>query len=269
MKSPFPGMDPYIEARGLWGDFYFHLIEKISDALTDTLPERYLVRAGEREYIVLVGPDGKEHHSFFPDVAVSSPSTRETSLSQEAATAVAATSTGTEPVIMRPFIQEQFREVFLEIYESDPEQRLVTSIEILSPSNKRPGSKGWKLYLRKRQGLLLNGTHLVEIDLLRGGQRMPMSDPWPASPYTILVARGGVLPRYLAWPAHSLHPLPTIPIPLAHPDPDISINLQIMVEAIYARSRYARSIDYSKPLTPPLLMEEQQWMEQQLREQQR
>src|SRR3712207_9248145 len=83
---------------------------------------------------------------------------------------------------MRAFIEEEHREAFVEIYEGTPERRLVTCIEVLSPSNKRPGTPGWDLYLRKRQSLMLGGVHLVEIDLLRGGQRLPMLDPWPDCP---------------------------------------------------------------------------------------
>ena len=133
MKSPFPGMDPYIEACGLWGDFHHDLISEIKYALAQAAPERYLVRAGERSYVVLV--------------------------------------------------EEEHREAFVEIYEATPEQRLVTSIEILSPSNKRPRTPGYDLYLRKRQSLLLGDANLVEIDLLRGGSRMPMLDLWPDSPF--------------------------------------------------------------------------------------
>jgi hypothetical protein len=92
MRSPFPGMDPYIEACGLWGDFHHDLISEIKNALAQAAPERYLVRAGERSYVVLV--------------------------------------------------EEEHREAFVEIYEATPEQRLVTSIEILSPSNKRPRTPG-------------------------------------------------------------------------------------------------------------------------------
>ena len=69
------------------------------------------------------------------------------------------------------FIQEEHRETFVEIYAANHGQRLVTTIEILSPSNKRPGTEGWELYQRKRQTLLLGNVNLVEIDLLRGGQR--------------------------------------------------------------------------------------------------
>jgi hypothetical protein len=133
MRSPFPGMDPYIEACGLWGDFHHDLISEIKHALAQAAPERYLVRAGERSYVVLV--------------------------------------------------EDEHREAFVEIYEATPEQRLVTSIEILSPSNKRPRAPGYDLYLCKRQSLLLGDANLVEIDLLRGGSRMPMLDLWPDSPF--------------------------------------------------------------------------------------
>ena len=85
--------------------------------------------------------------------------------------------TGNEAVTMRAFINEHFRENFIEIYKTDPEVRLVTCIELLSPLNKRRGSEGWEQYLRNRNSLLLGSANLVEIDLLRGGQRLPMVEP--------------------------------------------------------------------------------------------
>lgn len=163
-----------------------------------------------------------------------------------------------------PFlVEEEHREAFVEIYESGPEQRLVTTIEVLSPSNKRPNTPGWELYLRKRQSVFLGGVNLVEIDLLRGGQRLPMLDPWPDSPYTLLVARA-LKTIHKAWPVHFQRPLPTIPVPLAKPDPDIPMSLQPMMEAIYQHSRYEWSIDYTQPLTPPFGPEEAAWLRRQL-----
>ncbi|MGC8643010.1 MAG: DUF4058 family protein [Isosphaeraceae bacterium] len=44
MSSPFPGMDPYIEACGLWGDFHDGIISEIKNALAESAPERYLIR---------------------------------------------------------------------------------------------------------------------------------------------------------------------------------------------------------------------------------
>jgi Protein of unknown function (DUF4058) len=147
---------------------------------------------------------------------------------------------------------------------ASPSQRLVTCLEILSPSNKRPGTEGWELYFRKRQSLLLGKAILVEIDLLRGGQRMPMLDPWPDSPYALLVARAKCgLCR--VWRAHFRQPLPSIPVPLAKPDPDIALEMQPMIDEIYRRFRYGRSIDYSRPLIPPLARHETAGLEQRLR----
>ena len=264
MKSPFPGMDPYIEARGLWEDFHTSLVYEIKLALARDVPDRYVVRAGERSYLVLVESEGKKDHPFIPDVSVKTPH-RPKKGTKKGSTAVAELAPEEGPVALRAFIEEEHREAFVEIYETDPGQRLVTTLEVLSPSNKRPGTPGWDLYQRKRQSLLLGGVSLVEIDLLRGGQRMPMLDPWPSSPYTLLLARAKKWGSCLAWPAHYRRPLPAIPVPLAKPDPDLSLSLQPLVEVIYQRYHYERSIDYAKPLTPPLDAADADWLEQQLR----
>src|SRR5437762_4953724 len=116
---------------------------------------------------------------------------------------------------MQAFVAEEHREAFIEIYEDDPKRRLVTCIEVLSPSNKRKKSKGRRLYLRKRQSLLMGSASLIEIDLLRGGQRMPMLNDWPDSPYTLLVCRESRAPLCTVWPAHFQQPLPTLPVPLS------------------------------------------------------
>jgi hypothetical protein len=161
--------------------------------------------------------------------------------------------------------EEEHREAFVEIYEATPSQRLVTCIEFLSPSNKRPNTPGWDLYLRKRQSLLLGDANLVEIDLVRGGERMPMLDPWPDSPYTILVARAKKYDQCQVWPVYFQIPAPSVPVPLAKPDPDIPLSLQPMIGSIYKRFRYERSIDYKKPLRPALDPADSAWLEKQLR----
>lgn len=268
MKSPFPGMDPYIEASGLWEDFHNHLIEKIYDRLAEAAPSRYLVRTGERSYLVLMEAEGKKSYPFKPDVTISAPEKGKKPSRKKGGTAVAEPPTEVEPLTLRAFITEEHRETFIEIHDTDPELRLVTTIEVLSPSNKRPGTEGWEQYQRKRQSVLLGGVNLVEIDLLRDGRRPPMLDPWPDSPYTLLVARARKYQLCKVWPVHFQRSLPSIPIPLSKPDPDISIQLQPMIEAIYERSRYARTIDYGKPLTPPLSDEETAWLASRLRERQ-
>ena len=265
MASPFPGMDPYIEACGLWEDFHQDLIGEIKRALARSVPERYLVRAGERSYLVLVEAEGKVDHAFLPDVSVTATERRRRPSRKKGGAAAAEPEGEIEPLVLRAFIEEEHREAFLEIYEASPEQRLVTSIEILSPSNKRPNSPGRELYLRKRQSTMLGGVNLVEIDLLRGGERMPMLDPWPASPYTLMAAPAKKPYACLVWPGHFEKPLPPIRVPLAKPDPPLPLNLQPMVEAAYERSRYDQSIDYTRLLSPPLAPEETAWLEKRLR----
>lgn len=266
MKSPFPGMDPYIEQCRLFEDFHQSLIGEIARALAKAVPPRYLVRKGERPYVVLNETDGPRKRGFQPDVGIVA--------STVAASPVPAKTSAAQPdsdgdsLSMEAFISEEFRETFIELYVTEPMRELVTCIEVLSPSNKRRGTEGWDQYLRKRRALLMGSANLVEIDLLRNGERMPMLDAWPSSPYVLLVARRNLAPTCRVWPAYFKRPLPTMPIPLVKPDADVSLNLQTMIESIYADFRYDSDIDYTKPLTPPLTADDAAWLADQLRQQQ-
>jgi hypothetical protein len=66
MKSPFPGMGPYIEQCNLWGDFHFSLILRIKEALAKELSERYFVRTARREYTMYIGAAGETDHPIYP-----------------------------------------------------------------------------------------------------------------------------------------------------------------------------------------------------------
>jgi len=265
MASPFPGVDPYIEACGLWEDFHASLIGEIQRALAPLLPQRYVVRAGERSYVVLAPGAGGAEHPMVPDIAVVARRSRGRRPKKTPGTAVAELPALAEgPRAMMALVETEFRETFLEIRELNPQHRLVTSIEVLSPSNKRQDSSGWAQYLRKRQAHLAGHANLLEIDLLRGGQRMPMADDWPDSPYYLLVARKEESPRCAVWPAHFLYPLPEIPVPLAPPDRDVSLMLQPLIEAVYTRSRYDQDVDYRQPLRPPPSADEAAWLKKHL-----
>src|SRR5580765_5273097 len=161
MTSPFPGMDPYIEDSGLWPDFHSKLISEIERTLAATVPDRYFVQTGERSYIVLSGTEEEDTSPIFLDVGESANTHKDVGGGKLA-------ELDAEPVSMRAFIDEHFRENFIEIYDADPDMRLVTCIEVLSPANKRRGTEGWDQYLRKRNALLLGQANLVEIDLVRG-----------------------------------------------------------------------------------------------------
>jgi hypothetical protein len=259
-------MDPYIEAFGLWEDFHSKLIGEMERTLSSLVPDRYVVRTGERAYVAIGGPNGDEGHEFLPDVALASPHGTE----DGGSTTTAAPEAGepeAAPVVMQALFQAEYREVFLEIHQTDPNRRLVTGIELLSPSNKRRGTKGWRLYHRKRDVYLRGLAHFVELDLLRRGRRMPMEGRWPDSPYYLLVCRKQEAPRCTVWPAHFRRALPPLSVPLAAPDPDITLALQPLVEAVYARSHYDRDLDYRRPLHPPLGPSDAAWLADRLGEQ--
>lgn len=247
-------MDPFIEAFGLWGDFHDKLIGEIERELSRKLPPRYVARIRERTYVDRVDPgQGESSRSpFEPDVSVrsSGPSSREPYGS------AAVAEVDPQSVVMHALIEIEYHEIFLEIRELDPQRRLVTCIEVLSPSNKRFGSAGWLQYDRKRQVFLEGHANLVEIDLLRHGRRRSMDEPWPDSPYYLLAMRKSDAPTCRVWPAYMNRRLPELSIPLAPPDEELRLPLQPLVDAIYSRSRYEVDIDYARSLEPPLRPDE-------------
>lgn len=258
-------MNPYIEACGLWEDFHAKLIGEIERFLAPVLPDRYVVRAGERAYVVLAPSAGGAEHPMVPDIAVVARRPGARRKKRSPGPAVAELPKRDEgPRAMRALVETEFRETFLEIRELNPQHRLVTTIELLSPSNKREDSPGWAQYLRKRQAHLAGHASLVEIDLLRGGRRMPMADDWPDGPYYLLVARREESPQCAVWPAHFVYPLPEIPVPLTPPDSDVPLALQPLIEAVHARSRYDQDINYRQALRPAPSAEEATWLKKHL-----
>jgi len=135
---------------------------------------------------------------------------------------------------------------------------------LLSPANKRRGTGGWEQYERKRSVFLHGHANLVEIDLLRRGSRHPMSALWPDSPYVIAVFRREKAPIAEIWRASSLLPLPTIPIPLLPPDPDVAIALQPLVADIFESSQYFEDMRYKESIQPPLAPDEARWLSEYL-----
>jgi hypothetical protein len=154
----------------------------------------------------------------------------------------------------------------VEILEAGTLQ-LVTAIEILSPVNKQPGRDAHDEYLRKRRELLRSSAHIIEIDLLRQGRRPPLERPVPAAPYYVVLSRVDSRPYVDVWPIQLCEKLPPIPVPLVEPDPDVTLDLGLIVAAVYERGGYATLIDYSQPPPPPLSETESVWLDDLLRPQ--
>jgi hypothetical protein len=234
MQCPFPGVDPYTEAQGFWPDFHARFITYLGDALADALPDNYEARIDER--VNLVELPAEKLKRIKPDLAVSrGQQVREVPVTPARAFTL-------EPVTIPLVIEEESRETYIEIVQR-PDRTLVTVIELLGPSNKE--DPGRALYLAKRNSLLCQPIHVIELDLLMGGQRLPLCKDYPAGHYFALVARGNSRPdcQVYAWTVRQ--PLPPIPIPLLPPDSDIWIELGAIFATAYDRARYSRSIDYT------------------------
>lgn len=249
MSSPFPGMDPYLEDRTIWPGFHHSLAEEIKGRLNARLSERYYADVELRT----VGQDVKlgAAHVTYPDVGVYESEAREVAVVYQVETMVVA---ATPAPIIRP--SRNWGELTLRavrIYLTG-ENRLVTSIELLSPYNKRY-SEGLREYQEKRARLVNSTVHLVEMDLLRGGERPgpEAAEPPLDTDYVLLVNRYRALVERVSeiWPVALNERLPNLPIPLLPPDPDIVLDMNAALREIYQRGAYAKRIDYRQPLPPP------------------
>lgn len=257
MQSPFPGMDPYIEGQE-WEDFHATFNTVLRESLSPTVEPKYIVRVERRVYVEhpLDGGDGAR----WSDVAIMS---MQPSAELSRAEPLQATQSALLPVECVLPMPEERRETYLVIRKSDTKE-VVTVIETLSPSNKRPNSDGLRQYLDKRREILDSQSHLIELDLLRGGLRLPMMSPLPTGDYYAIVSRRYTRPRAQVYAWTLRDRLPTIPIPLLRDDPDVSLDLQIVFSTVYERARYGLSLDYSAALHPRLSESDTTWAQQRI-----
>jgi hypothetical protein len=251
-------MDPYIEDPEVWSDFHGDLAAEIRAALNRQIQPRYVARLTPR--VVYEEIEVEEVRGARPDVGV---------WQQQPADAVAtqpARVLAPSPVESTIPMEEPLRLYSVHVHETGTLQ-LVTAIEILSPANKRRGHEAHAGYLRKRRELLRSDVHLLEIDLLRGGERPPLEKPVPPAPYYLTLSRADLRPVVQVWPIQLGDELPEAPVPLRAPDRDAAIRLGEIVRAVYERGAYAAQIDYRRPPPPPeLTPAEATWLEGLLRQ---
>lgn len=252
MPSPFPGMDPYLEAPRRWLDFHNSLAAEIRSALNEQLDPKYA--AWLTTYVAYEAVGVAWQRGIQPDVYVSKAPTEREERFTEVGTLAPAPVQSAVPI-----------EAAVQIYRVEirmtADEELVTVIEILSPANKRAGHDDCREYQRKRLAVLCSAVHLVEIDLLRRGERPPLTVPVPAAPYYGVVSRAERRPTVDVWPIQLSERLPVLPVPLMAPDPDTPLDLMAAFESVYDRGPYARAINYQEPPPPPPLSpEERAWM---------
>jgi len=174
-----------------------------------------------------------------------------------------AAAVGLEPVLLTAPIPEERRGAFFTVREREARE-VVTTIEVLSPVNNRSASRGRRKYLRKREAVLQSASDLIELDLLRGGRRLPMREPLPPGDYYAFVSREWQRPQVevYAWPLS--HALPSVPVPLTGGDADVTLDLQAIFTTVYDRAGYDYSLDYRRPVEPSLSDPEAGWVEARL-----
>ncbi len=247
MPSPFPGMNPYLERGTVWPSFHINFLSFALVHLSSRLQQQYIVTIGTRMYVH--EPPAEERRLVgLTDLGVYHPPT-----SSGGGTAVAAPAYGTLPVGVQV---ERAR--FLEIRDKEG-FGLVTVIELLSPSNKYAGDDH-EQYLQKRWEVLRSRTHFVELDLLRGGGRMPL-DGLPDCDYCAIVSRVEERPRVGIWSWRLRDAIPPVPIPLREGDADVFLDIKAVMDQVYDGGRYGKYI-YSGPPEPRLAPDDMAWAAQ-------
>ncbi len=243
MKSPFPGVDPYLEQH--WGDVHTSLMVYIRDQITDQLPSDLQARVEESVCVDL----DESSRWIYPDVKVVECPEALSSAAVAVADAIIA-----EPTII-PLPSEQSTQRHIEIVDLNSGNRVVTAIELLSPANKQEES-GRSAYRRKQREYIQAGVNLVEIDFIRTGTFIVAAPegriPWDMrTPYIVCIRRA-YRPEQAEIISIALdQPVPNFRIPLRQTDADIVLKLQPLLDDCYRRGRYA-SIDYSQPPRPKL-----------------
>ncbi len=256
MKSPFPGMDPYLEQH--WRSVHHRLITYACDQLRPMLPPDLRSTIEERVFVESEEGDRRE---FYPDVHVVEYPKKEGAEARPAAIVVA------QPILVH-VAREPSSQGYIEIVDSSSGNRVVTVIEFVSPTNKLPG-KGRKLYRKKQKEVIRSGASLVEIDLNRSGKRSLAGStavlrPSDRTTYMACITRAWKRDVAELYPLRLAEPLPALRIPLRKRDADVTLNLQALIDQCYENGGY-EMIDYSLPPLPPLDADGAAWAEKWLR----
>ena len=262
--NPFPGMNPFIEQT--WTDAHFRMIAGLLDELSAELPEELVASAEER--VDVLAPSPGTPRTTRPDVAVVdiTESWKHRLPPVWTSTEEAGPFSVTEPELM---VVEEPPHRWVEIRVGSGE--LVTVIEILSPANK---SSNRDAYRAKRREYVAARVNVVEIDLLRGGRHIVDANQYECESryghigehYLICASRGILPERREIYPCRLRERLPVIRIPLRATDPDVPLDIQALVDRCYTTGRYARKLDYTRRLLPPLSDGDTAWVKARLEE---
>jgi len=243
-------MDPYLEAPWIWPDVHHGLISNIQGALNPLLKPAYVARLEARIYISNDEDPGRK--VMVPDVRIDETSDVRRHKRGSGGLAIA------EPMVVTQLIDEEIEEAYITIQEPRS-RRLITVIELLSPTNKIGGAEGRKSFMKKKREILASEVNRVEIDLLRSGLSSVTHPPLPVSDYRVLTSRGVSHHKARCWPVGVRQKLPVIGIPLKEKEDDVPLDLNAVLVAAYENGAYGVSVDYTRPPDPPLNPDDARW----------
>jgi hypothetical protein len=254
--NPFPGMNPYLEQH--WRDVHTSLMIYLRDQLQTGLPAG--LWASVEEEVTIDEAESDAVGRAYPDVQVA----ESWGVSPGLAAGVK------EAAVAEPFVlvdPEPATERCVQIFAAGG--RLITAIEVLSPTNKRRYERR-NAYRQKRRTYQEGGVNVVEIDLIRDGDYLVLAPeelipPSQRAPYIISVWRATQPGVKFAYPCPLSKPLPRIAVPLRLQDTDAVLDLQELIDLCYVRGRYDARIDYQAEPEPPLASADALWADQLLR----
>ena len=217
------GVDSRVEVRW-WKTFHTAFLGELWRTLVPLVRPSYEV-AIEEEVYVEYDPE-QPPRRILPDLSVIA---RRSTRQQAAAVGRPAGAVVALPALH--FTEETHR--YLEIRRV-PDRRLVTVVKLLSPTNKAAGTVGRERYLDKRRDLQPSEVHLVEIDLLLGGERLPMGEPLPAGDFYVLVSRWERRPLAEVLAFSLGEPIPALPVPLLGTDEEAIVDLEAAYRRVHA-----------------------------------
>ncbi|MBI5648933.1 MAG: DUF4058 family protein [Chloroflexi bacterium] len=271
-QYPFPGMDPYLEAPDIWPDFHDRLAAAVSAILNDDLPEPYYARLQMRSELGVVLESGISH-TIIPDILIARYPTATPPPTEGGVAVLERPRTRVSPGIDLQVHHDPIRHPFIEIRDAARGHKLITLIEIVSPTNKRPGPDR-RSYETKQREVLESDANLIELDLLRSGMRLiPREVEIVVAElkcdYLVTVNRSATRESnsmgYTLYPVKLRDALPCIPVPLAGQDPDVPLDLQICVQRAHREGPYLRAVDYSQPPAPPVSDDDAIWLDARLK----
>lgn len=254
MPPPFPGMDPFIEAQR-WEPFHAAFVPALSELLVPQLRPRYTVDI--QRYSFLIDETDESIAHYAPDTAVIDGD----DVSGFHPSRTVATL---EPHLLTLPMPADFEQKYL-VIRSRERRDVIAVLEVLSPWNKKAG-KGQDEYLQKRANYLRTETHIIEVDLLRGGERLPMNEPLPAGDYFAFVGRSDLRPQVEVYAWSLRDKLPVIPVPLKEGDPDAALDLHEAFTRTYDRGGYDYALDYQQDVVPRLSANDREWVSGLLRD---